>query len=222
MEKINIAIDGPAGAGKSTVAKLVAKKLGFLYIDTGAMYRALTLKALEVGIDLSNVKELADLAVKTTVYLKESTEGLKVFLDERDVSLDIRSPLVSQNVSQVAKVLEVREKMVSLQREMASQGDVVMDGRDIGTFVLPDAHLKFFLTATLEERANRRYMELKGQGYSVDFEELVKDIANRDKLDEEREIAPLIQAEDATLIDTTGLTIEGVADLIISHTGGDK
>ena len=220
MEKINIAIDGPAGAGKSTVAKLVAKKLGFLYIDTGAMYRALTLKALEVGIDLNDAKELSALAFKTTVNLKESAEGLKVFLDERDVSLDIRSPLVSQNVSLVAKVSGVREKMVSLQREMASHGGVVMDGRDIGTFVLPDAHKKFFLTASLEERANRRYMELKEQGYSIDFEELIKDIADRDKLDQEREIAPLIQAVDAILIDTTGLSIDGVVAEIIGCTGG--
>lgn len=217
MEKINVAIDGPAGAGKSTVARLVAKELNFLYIDTGAMYRALTFKALTEKINLEDDIDLTTLARNTRVHLVNSQEGQKVIVDDNDVSIDIRTPEVTQKVSIVAKVSGVRQEMVKLQRIMALEGGVVMDGRDIGTHVLPNAERKFFLTASLDERAKRRFLELKSKGYEVEFEELKEDIAKRDKLDEERETAPLIKADDAILIDTTGFEIEEVVQKILKH-----
>lgn len=216
---IQIAIDGPAGAGKSTVAKLVAEKLGYLYVDTGAMYRALTWKALQKGIDIKDTEALAKLAAQTQVDLvkKPNTNGIGVLCDGKDVTLDIRSPEVSQWVSWVAQVEKVREIFAKKQREIAQTVSVVMDGRDIGSNVLPQAPYKFFVTASLQERAKRRYKELSAKGYEVDLRQLEKDIAQRDAMDSKREVAPLIKVPKAIEIDTTELTPEQVAEIIVKH-----
>ena len=200
---MNIAIDGPAGAGKSTVAQLTAKHLGYTYIDTGAMYRALTLAALQGGVTLTDEEELASLLEQITIGLKQQATGQKVFLNNRDVTKEIRHPDVTRQVSLVAKHPKVREKMMVLQRKMAGQESVVMDGRDIGTFVLPNADVKIFLTASIEERAMRRYKELLDKGHVANLADLQTEIELRDKLDSERETAPLRCAEDATVLDST-------------------
>lgn len=210
--KINIAIDGPAGAGKSTVAKLVAEKLEFIYIDTGAMYRALTLKAIENKVDLKNEKELTDLLTNTTIEL---TTTARVFLDEEDVSEQIRSLEVTNSVSFVASHSSVRFEMLDRQRSMAQNGGTVMDGRDIGTAVLPNAQVKVFLSATVDERARRRYEENVAKGFSTNFEQLKQEIALRDKRDSERKTAPLKKAKDAIEIDTTHLSIDEVVSSIL-------
>ncbi len=205
MKKI-IAIDGPAGAGKSTVSKICAARLGYTYIDTGAMYRAVALKALLSG------KPVEDLIGDIDIKLDEAA---RVFLDGREVTKEIRTPEVSKGASDVAKFGFVRKKLTELQREMARQGSVIMDGRDIGTQVLPNADLKIFLTASVEERARRRFEELKEKNLAADFEQIKKEITLRDKQDSEREIAPLAQAEDAILLDTTNLNIEQVVEKIL-------
>ncbi|MBE8951417.1 MAG: (d)CMP kinase [Quinella sp. 3Q1] len=205
MKKI-IAVDGPAGAGKSTVSKIVAARLGYTYIDTGAMYRAVALKVLESGKSVE--------AVTQDIEIKLDTSG-KVFLDGREVTKEIRTPEVSRGASDVAKFGVVRKKLTELQREMAAQGSVIMDGRDIGTQVLPNADLKIFLTASVEERARRRFAELKEKNFAADFEQIKKEISLRDKQDSEREIAPLVKAEDAVLLDSTSLTIEQVVAEIL-------
>ena len=210
MKKI-IAVDGPAGAGKSTVSKIVAKKLSYTYIDTGAMYRAVGLKVLARG---GNFDENFIVDTARDIDIKLDAAG-KVFLDGADVTQKIRTPEVSKAASDVAKVGFVRGKLTELQREMAAQGSVVMDGRDIGTQVLPNADLKIFLTASVEERARRRFEELKEKNFSADFEQIKKEISLRDKQDSEREIAPLAQAEDAILLDSTALTIEQVVEEIL-------
>ena len=205
MKKI-IAIDGPAGAGKSTVSKICASRLGYTYIDTGAMYRAVALKVLQSG------KPVEDLLDNIDIKLDEAA---RVFLDGREVTKEIRTPEVSKGASDVAKFGFVRKKLTQLQREMAAQGSVIMDGRDIGTQVLPNADLKIFLTASVEERARRRFEELKAKNFPADFEQIKKEISLRDKQDTEREIAPLAQAGDAILLDTTNLTIEQVVEKIL-------
>lgn len=205
MKKI-IAVDGPAGAGKSTVSKIVAARLGYTYIDTGAMYRAVALKVLQSGKPVEDVTRDIDIKLD---------EAARVFLDGREVTKEIRSPEVSRGASDVATLGFVRKKLTQLQREMATQGSVIMDGRDIGTQVLPNADLKIFLTATVEERARRRFEELKEKNFSADLEQIKKEIALRDKQDSEREIAPLAQAEDAILLDSTSLTIEQVVAEIL-------
>ena len=207
--KPNIAIDGPAGAGKSTIAKEIARRLGFLYIDTGAMYRALTYLSLKEGVDLDCPKELTRLAAKAKISLEGRVdEGIKVYSNGEDVTTKIRQPHVSKYVSKVARVEGVRTEMIKLQREIASSGGVVMDGRDIGSVVIPEAEVKFFVTASLEERTSRRLKELKEKGYNVRYEELKKEIVRRDMIDTRRKIAPLKQADDAILIDTTKLSVE--------------
>lgn len=210
-----IAIDGPAGAGKSTVAKRIADRLNYIYIDTGAMYRALTLKALAQGLDLKDREEIIAMARNTGIkfQLKEGTE--QIILDGQNVTDQIRTNKVSNNVSTVAKIKEVRQRLVKLQRKMSAQGGIVMDGRDIGTVVLPEADVKIFLTATVKERAMRRYEDLKGQGEEVDFTELKEEIMKRDKIDRNREVSPLKKAEDACEIDTTKLSISEVVEKII-------
>lgn len=212
---MNIAIDGPAGAGKSTVAKLVAEKLSYLYIDTGAMYRSLTFAALRKGVNLENGSELRALLDTLTIDLRHDSEQVKVFLNNEDITEPIRSNQVTSNVSLVSSHEEVRTEMVERQRLLAKVGRAVLDGRDIGTYVLPDAEVKVFLTATVEERARRRHEELQAKGLKSDYEQLKLEIARRDDLDSTRVFAPLRKADDAIEIDSTHLTIPEVADAII-------
>ena len=215
MKKLVVAIDGPAGAGKSTVAQLAAKKLGYTYIDTGAMYRAVAWKSLQQGKAITD-ELILEVVKDIDVNLQYADGKTKVTVDGTDVSAAIRTPEVSGIVSQVAALGPVRVKMVDLQRKMAERGSVLMDGRDIATNVLPNADVKIFLTASIEERAKRRWKELKEKGYDITLENLQQDIAARDKADSEREISPLVQAEDATLLDTTGLSIDEVVSRILS------
>jgi cytidylate kinase len=215
MKKMNIAIDGPAGAGKSTVAKRVADELTYAYIDTGAMYRALTWKALQKDVDVSSEADLTALLQTIDMQISPSKHGQKVYVNQVDVTEEIRKRNVTNQVSQVASHPHVRKSMLDLQRQLAQKGGVVMDGRDIGTHVLPDAEVKVFLSATIEERARRRYLELKEKGQEQDFEELKEEIRTRDERDSNREVAPLQKANDALEVDTTGLTIEQVVAEII-------
>ncbi|MBQ7475875.1 MAG: (d)CMP kinase [Selenomonadaceae bacterium] len=213
-----IAVDGPAGAGKSTVSKIVASKLGFTYIDTGAMYRAVGLKLLQSGKPLTE-KFLAEITNDIEIKLDESA---KVFLDGVEVTKEIRTPEVSKLASDVSKYGFVRKKLTELQREMAAAGSVIMDGRDIGTQVLPNADVKIFLTASLKERARRRFEELKAKGQTVNLADVENEIALRDKQDSTREIAPLVQAEDAILIDSTDMTIDEVVEKILLQSNSYK
>lgn len=210
MKKI-IAVDGPAGAGKSTVSKIVAAKLGYTYIDTGAMYRAVGLQIFESGQPLTE-KFLAEVTEKIEIELDESA---RIFANGEEVTKKIRTPEVSKLASDVSKFGFVRRKLTELQRKMAQRGKVIMDGRDIGTVVLPNADLKIFLTASIEERAKRRFDELNAKGQTVELSAIESEIAARDKQDSEREIAPLKKADDAILLDTTNLTIEEVVDKIL-------
>lgn len=216
--KPNIAIDGPAGAGKSTVAKLVAQELGYLYIDTGAMYRAVTLKAMRAGVDLEDPAALGAIAATASVELAAAgPQHLKVILDGEDVTEEIRKPYISQNVSLPAKVPAVRKRLVALQQAMARQGGVVMEGRDIGTVVLPDAPIKIYLTASTEERARRRREELNAKGYHVDQREMEAEIVKRDSIDSSREADPLMPAADAVIIDSSFFTVEQVVQMIVDR-----
>lgn len=213
---MKIAIDGPAGAGKSTLAKELSRKLGFIYIDTGAMYRSLTWKALQNSIDLEDAEALFELARNTRIHFQSDSDKQKVICDNVDITEEIRSPQVSGAVSRVASYPDVRKIMVEQQQEMGRSVSVVMDGRDIGECVLPDAEYKFFLTANREERARRRTEELKSQGYNVIPELIEKDILQRDKDDAAREIGALKILDDSIVIDTTNLTIEQVLQKILS------
>ena len=219
-KKISIAIDGPAAAGKSTVAKIVAKKLGYVYIDTGAMYRALTFKAIKNNIDVNNEMELSNLLSNITIKLIPEEGTQKVFIDDVDVSEPIRTPEVTRNVSFVAKHSLVREKMVDLQRGYAVNGGVVMDGRDIGTHVLIDAEVKIFMIASVDERAQRRHIENVKNGFESDFEQLKIEIATRDRIDSEREVSPLKKADDAISLDTTSKNIDDVVNEILTIVEG--
>jgi len=213
-----IAIDGPAGAGKSTVAKILAKKKNFLYIDTGSMYRALTLKAIEEGIDIKDTARLIQMARASRLDLMNNPDGsMKVILDDKDVSLSIREPRITRLVSDLAKIKEIREVMLGLQRKLGRQRDSVLDGRDIGTVVFPNADEKFYIDADFKERVARRYKELKGLGQDVTPEAIEADLKNRDTIDSTREFAPLKKADDAVYIDTTNLTIEEVVEKVISY-----
>ncbi|KSU85598.1 MULTISPECIES: (d)CMP kinase [Fictibacillus] len=214
-KKLKIAIDGPAGAGKSTVAKLVADQLSYIYIDTGAMYRALTYKALKTSSNLHDGSVLQSLLKETEIELEITDAGQAVILDGRNVSEEIRSAEVTNNVSFVATPQEVREEMVRRQQKLAAQGGVVMDGRDIGTHVMPDAELKVFLVASVEERAKRRYEENRNKGYETSLEQLKEEISLRDKRDSEREFAPLKKADDAIELDTTSMSIQDVVNEIL-------
>jgi CMP/dCMP kinase len=212
---IQIAIDGPAAAGKSTIAKIVAEQLGYIYIDTGAMYRAITLKALTEGINMASNEEAGALLMKTEIDLQPSENGQLVFLDKKNVTEDIRSQHVTKAVSEMAAHEMVRLRMVELQQQLAEGRGVVMDGRDIGTHVLPNAALKVFMSASVEERARRRFEENKKRNIETPLEELQNEIAKRDKMDSEREVAPLRKADDAIFIDTTSLTIQQAAEEIL-------
>jgi cytidylate kinase len=213
---IAIALDGPAGSGKSTIAQLLARRFNYTYIDTGAMYRAITFKALQCGLILTDSAQLTDLAEQTEIVLKPNSTAdsftLQVLLDGADVSEAIRSLAVTNQVSVVAAVSGVRQALVKQQQKMARQGGVVMDGRDIGTVVLPKAELKVFLTASVAVRGQRRWLELQAKGVSVELTELIGQIERRDYLDSNREVDPLRQASDAILLDTSALTIDEVVD----------
>lgn len=216
-KEIAIAIDGPAAAGKSTVAKIVAQKLSYIYIDTGAMYRGLTWKALNEQISLENEQLLATLLADTNIELIQGENGQHVIVDNEDVTHSIRTSDVTNNVSYVAKHPSIRKDMVKRQQVLAERRGVVMDGRDIGTHVIPDAEIKIFLIATVEERAKRRYEENKQKGFSSDLEKLKKEIEQRDMIDSKRDAAPLVKANDAIEIDTTALTIDEVAESILDE-----
>jgi len=215
-KKISIAIDGPAAAGKSTVAKIVAEKLSYIYIDTGAMYRAVTYKALMEGTDIHDEESLFRLLKGTTIDLVQESGLQTVFLDGKDVTKEIRNSNVTNNVSTVAAHGAIREEMVHRQRELGKRGGVVMDGRDIGTKVLPDSELKVFLLASVDIRAERRHKENVEKGYPSDLAQLKEEIMLRDKNDTEREVSPLVKAEDAIEIDTSTLSIEEVVAHIIA------
>ena len=219
---MNIAIDGPAGAGKSTIAKLLAAKLGILYLDTGAMYRAVGLKALNTGVDIADAAAVEKMLADTKIDVKQEGGVQHVYLDGKDVSVDIRENRVSKAASDISAVPCVRYKMVELQREIAVKCDTVLDGRDIGTFVLPNAEHKIFLTASAEERAKRRYAELKAKGSDLTFEQIKDDILKRDYNDSHRALAPLKKADDATEVDTTSMTIEEVTEKLCAIIGAKK
>lgn len=214
MKKIVVAIDGPAGAGKSTIAKLVAEKLGYAYIDTGAMYRSVAWKFLQTGKAFDE-DFISGLSQTMVIEFRPEAKVNRVFVDGVEVTDAIRSTEVTAIVSKVAAIGAVREAMVDQQRRMGESGGVLMDGRDIGTVVFPNAQLKIFLTASVEERAMRRYKELVAKGEQVDLEQLQKDIASRDKQDSERAISPLRQAEDALLLDTSDMDINQVTEKIM-------
>jgi cytidylate kinase len=217
LKKITIAIDGPAASGKSTTAKLVAHKLGYLHIDTGAMYRAITLKALDEKIDLSDKKEIVHLAQTSTVRLEVKDGTTKVFLDGTEVTKRIRTQLVNRSVSTVSSYKGVREVMVHAQQTMAASGGVVLEGRDIGTVVLPKAELKIFMVASVEERARRRKKDLALVGIEANQDDLIKEIDARDQKDSSREASPLRKAADAIELDTSNLTIEEQVNFILER-----
>lgn len=216
MRNVVIAIDGPAGAGKSTVAQILAQRLNYNYIDTGAMYRAIAWKVFSKQLDITNTQAINEMIKETCISLVYRNGKTTVLVDDCNVSEAIRSPEISVLVPKIAQIKEVRDAMLQLQRKMAENESVVMDGRDIGTHVLPKANVKIFLTASIEERANRRWKELTEKGFSIKLDELKLEIANRDKADSERTIAPLKKAEDAILVDTTGLSIEKAVESIIN------
>ncbi len=211
MKKLEIVtIDGPSGAGKSTVGKLLATHLGFTYVDTGAMYRCAALKALRAGVSYDDEKKMRELLENTHIEFEWDGERLRVIMDGEDVSEEIRSEKMGMEASRVSRFPHVREWMKNEQRRMGEAGSAVFDGRDMGTVVFPDARYKFFLTASLEERARRRYREMLERGYNVSFEEILRELKKRDVQDSTREVAPLKKADDAILIDTTGMPVERV------------
>ncbi|HEY9723917.1 MAG TPA: (d)CMP kinase [Oscillatoriaceae cyanobacterium] len=216
--RLTVAIDGPAGAGKSTVAQKVAKRLGYVYIDTGAMYRGITWKALHEEVDFAAIEAIAEVARNTTIALippADLTGKQHVQVDGHDVTAEIRLPEVSQRVSAVARIPEVREVLTAQQQAMGFYGGVVMDGRDIGTAVFPRAEVKIFLTASTRERTRRRWQELMAQGIQTDIAQLEQEILARDVADSEREVAPLKPADDAVIIHTDDYTADGVVELIL-------
>lgn len=212
---INIAIDGPSGAGKSTVAKMISRKLNILYLDTGAMYRAVGLKALRNNVDISSETEVKTMLDDTNVEIRYENGVQKIFLDKENVDGFIREHAVSKAASDISAIPCVRLKMVELQREIAFKNDCVLDGRDIGSFVLPNAFPKVFLTASPQERAKRRQLQLAEKGENISFEKILADIRERDANDENRAFAPLVKAKDAVLIDSSDLTAEQVCEKII-------
>ncbi len=219
---INVAIDGPAGAGKSTVAKGAAKELGFIYVDTGALYRAVALAAAENGV-LGDTEKTVELLSSLNVSLAFDENGSQcVIMNGRDVSSLIRTPEISMGASNVSKIPQVREFLLGLQRDIAASNNVIMDGRDIGTVVLPNADVKIFLFASPECRAERRYKELVEKGENVTFEQVLADVNARDYQDSHREIAPLRPCEGAIMVDTTGKTLEESVKMIVSYIRGEK
>ena len=215
----SIAIDGPAGAGKSTIAKRVAKELGFIYVDTGAMYRSMALYFLRHGFLAQDEEKISEACNEITVSIEYEDGEQQVLLNGENVNAFIRTEEVSMMTSDTSKYPKVREKLLSLQRELAKKKDVIMDGRDIGTCVLPNADLKVFLTASSKERAKRRFKELQAKGEACDLDTIEKDIIARDEQDMNREIAPLCPAEDASFVDASFMTIEEVVDTVVSLYG---
>ncbi|WP_284640275.1 (d)CMP kinase [Paenibacillus silviterrae] len=226
MEKFNIAIDGPAGAGKSTIARLVAEALGFVYVDTGAMYRAVTWKIMEEGLAPDQTAEMIAAARRMDIRLAPGDRGQLVYVNGEEVTGQIRSAEVTGNVSRIASIGEIREILTAKQKDMAKHKGVVMDGRDIGSHVLPNAEVKVFLTASVRIRAERRFLEIRDSQPGASIEKLEKEIAERDRMDEQREVSPLVKAVDAVLIDTSDLSIPEVVERILSlcrsHVGGGK
>ncbi len=214
MIKINIAIDGPASSGKSTVAKILANDYGFIYTDTGAMYRSVTLMAIKAGVAFTDEDALVQLIHENAISFKQTDQGQLVFINDNNVTEDIRQPEVTNNVSEVSAHEAVRRELVKKQQEIAQASGVVMDGRDIGTAVLPNAEVKIFLVASVVERAERRYKENQSKGIMTDFQTLKEEIEHRDLLDSTRKISPLKKAADAELLDTTGMTIQQVVTSI--------
>lgn len=215
MKLISVAIDGPAGSGKSSVSKIVASQVQYLYIDTGAMYRAVTLALQEAQVDICDEVAVERMLAQSEISLNREAAGYKVYLNGRDVTTAIRTPIVSDQVSSVAALGVVRRKMVELQRQMAAGGGVILDGRDIGTVVLPQAELKIFLTASVEARAKRRFVEYQQQGEAITLDAVIENIKARDYQDSHREIAPLICADDAIIVDNSNLSLEETATYII-------
>ena len=211
---MQVAIDGPASSGKSTISKLIAKETNFLYLDTGAMYRATTLAFLRNNIAVVDAEAIKDLLENLVISFRNTDQGQLVFLNGEDVTHEIRELEVTRNVSEVSAIKSVREKLVQMQREIAENHSIIMDGRDIGTVVLPNAELKIFLVASVDERAERRYKENIAKGIETDLETLKEEIAARDYKDSHRETSPLKQAEDAVYLDTTGLNIQEVVKKI--------
>ncbi len=211
---INIAIDGPAGAGKSTLARAVAKRLGYIYVDTGALYRAAALYVLERGIDIYDAVAIGASVPMMDIEIKYVNGEQKVYLCGENVSGVIRSPEVSKAASAVSAVVAVRSYLFDLQQNLAETENVVMDGRDIGTVVLPNAQVKIFLTASPEERAQRRYKELRDKGVDIDYKVVLRDVNERDYNDSHREVAPLRPADDSVIVDTTGLTLAQSEELL--------
>ena len=220
-KRVVIAIDGPSSAGKGTVAKIAADRLGFSYMDTGAMYRCVALKLKNEGVDITDDTKISAALSHITIDLDKDSDGnLTVRLDGKDVSKEIRTPEISNFSSDIAKIQSVRAHLLKLQREFAKNTDIVAEGRDMGTHVFPDADFKFFIDATVEERTQRRFVQLQQAGIRVDIYELRKDIENRDYQDKNRAIAPLHPAPNAVIIDTTNLHIDQVVDIIIKKTKG--
>ncbi len=211
-----IAIDGPSGAGKSTVARLLAKRLGYIYIDTGALYRSIGWKTAREGIDPADEQALAALCSRTDVSIRNNNNDPRFFVDDVDVTSEIRTPEMGLMASAVSKVPAVRDRLLAYQRELGKQGGVVMDGRDIGTVIFPDAEVKFFLTASAAERGKRRWRELEAKGLDVDLARITQEIKDRDQQDSSRGIAPLMKADDAILVDSSALDIDAVVDVMLA------
>lgn len=214
---LNIAIDGPSGAGKSTISKMLAKKLGIIYLDTGAMYRAVALYVSRKGVDVNDRDKVVPLLSQIEIEFRGDGDEKRIYLNGEDVSAAIREHAVSKMASDVSKIKEVRLFLVEQQRAIAKKNDVVLDGRDITSFVLPDSKYKFFLTATPEERARRRYEELKAKGSDISYETVLADVNDRDYNDTHRDFAPLVQTEDAVLIDSTNLSTDEVIEVILRY-----